>query len=319
MAPVHFADAHIDWPGQGGWGSSQQLEGLRILRGAVRVFFCEPQDVDGSRAFHTNWRVHLAEICKLRDAAATHARANSIAIATTWCVEGFESVHTTAEAKEFLDILSRDFGVTAVIPIYHPGNPLGGCSKESGVGLTALGTEVIRMMFAMDIAVDFAHMSHKSMRDVLVLADIWAREHEGEYPRICYSHGGIAHNQLTDPLIMDGNSERCINPKLAQEIINRKGIVCLSGSRPFYPDLALFIEHVESLVHENSDNHLHVGIGMDYGGILDEWRFDGCTTIAEAHQTIAQALINQLGTEEADVIRQICGTNVLRFYRIETD
>lgn len=318
MAHIHFADAHVDWPGQGGWGSSQQLEGLGRLFGAVRVFFCEPQAVDGGRAFHTEWRVHLAEIVRLRDAAANHACANSVTIATTWCVEGFESVTTALEAREFLDILSRDFGVTAVIPIYHPGNPLGGCSKESGVGLTALGAEVIRMMFVMDIAVDFAHMSHQSMRNVLVLADTWAREHGGKCPRICYSHGGMQHNQLTDPLIVNGNSERCITPELAQEIISRKGIVCLSGSRPFYPDIALFIEHITNLV-QCADSYLHVGIGMDYGGILDEWRFDGCATIADAHQTIYQALLDRLGAEEIDLIRQICGANVLRFYRIAAD
>ncbi len=316
MTHIHFADAHVDWPGQGGWGSSRQLEGLQLLHGAVRVFFCEPTTA-GNQGFHVSWRDHLAEIQKLRDAAMNHAHANNIAITTTWCVEGLESIHTIAEAKEFLGILSRDFGVTAVIPIYHPGNPLGGCSKESGIGLTELGADVIRMMFAMDIVVDFAHMSHQSMCDVLVLADTWAREHEGEYPRICYSHGGIVHDQLTDPLIVNSNSERCITAELAQKIINRKGIVCLSGSRPFYPNIGLFIKHIESLVYPDNGNNLRVGIGMDYGGILDEWRFDGCATIAEAHQTIGRALIDQLGAEEAGIIQQVCGTNVLRFYRIE--
>lgn len=98
---------------------------------------------------------------------------------------------------------------------------------------------------------------------------------------------------------------------LAREIIQLGGIVCLSPAKPFYERLdGPFIEHLVEL--GEASEWLQVGIGTDYGGILDEWRLPGCHTVADCFKTLIRSLLAH-GLEEWQ-IRRVVGENAQRFF-----
>lgn len=296
--PFLCYDAHIDHPGEGGWGSLEQLEGLAQLDGGIRVFFCEPNGT-----FHRSPIFHLGDIDRIWEEMEPGMPPQWQAGRDVWwVVEGMESLSFPWDLLHF----HKSFALRNIrggIPIYHIGNFLGGCSKEDA-GLTELGRSLMRVMMEHNLWVDLAHMSHQSMRDTLAIV--------GHY-NVCYSHGGIWHDGVTDPLILNGNTQRMLTLADAEALAQNWSLVCLSPAQPFYDSLApdsAFIAHIKRLGEVSAWRK--VGIGTDYGGILDRWRLPGCRTIAECFATVIQALL-AAGLEEWQV-RRVVGLNVRDFF-----
>lgn len=298
-----FFDAHLDQfgPQSGGWGSAEQLEGMDRLGGALRVLFCEregqyPEEVE----------THLSECRVIIDDLYPQQMPRHWVVPTNYKlhVEGLESPTTEAEVDFVLSALAT-YDVFGATPIYHTGNPLGGCSKESGIGLTDLGHYMLKRMVERGWWIDCAHMSHQSMWDTVQLMRPFPNR------MVCYTHGGIQHSEVNHPLIVNGNMERMLTEKEASAIIFLGGIVCLSPARPFYERLqGPFIDHIQMLGELSA--WTGVGIGTDYGGILDEWRLPGCRTVADTFESVANALL-QAGLAEWQV-RNVVGQNVQRFF-----
>lgn len=273
-----FFDAHLDQFGRqsGGWGSAEQLSGMDQLVGALRVFFCER---DGE--YPRSPQEHLEIVQLIRQELMPPAW--QLGHQFRYHIEGLESVRTSSEAVNTVAILTA-LGVRSSNPIYHAGNPLGGCSKEPGQGLTELGRVLLRCMLDNGWKIDLAHMSDRSMGEVIELACSTNMGH-----RICYTHGGIQHPGITHPLLRGGNIERCLTLDRAYDIVNVGGLVCLSPAHPFYQGLAgAFTQHVHML--GDFSKWCSVGIGTDYGGILDEWRFPGCANVAQCFEAVAAHL-----------------------------
>lgn len=300
----YFFDAHLDQfgPQSGGWGSPDQLAGMDHLNGALRVFFCER---DGE--VPANPAIHLFEAGEIRD------RLMPLHMPPRWesgvhfryHVEGMESGRDLQEYVGMIDTFAG-WGVRGSNPIYHKNNPLGGCSKESGVGLTTLGRQVLQDMRRRSWWLDLAHMSQKSVQQVL---ELWAQQ--GRKQRLCYTHGGIRHGEISDPVLTEGNLERCLDLDQALEVASSGGLVCLSPARPFYNRLdGPFLEHIKLL--GEASNWRGVGIGTDYGGILDEWRLPGCYTVASCFWTVEEFLLSQgLKPEQVGCIT---GLNACSFF-----
>lgn len=300
MGYIRFFDAHLDQfgPQSGGWGSAEQLGDMDMLSGALRVYFCErdgqaPQTVEDhlqeARQIDKLMRPYMPRRWKQGAAYRLH-------------VEGLESARTNEDVDRLVIAFSQ-LGVRGFTPIYHKDNPLGGCSKESSVGLTELGRHAIERhtWLGAESWVDLAHMSHASMAETLGM----------QHVRICYTHGAIQHKQITDAVLTNGNLERCLNMELAKRIIAREGIICLSPARPFYPGLdGPFFDHLVELGEESAWRG--VGIGTDYGGILDEWRFAECATVGRCFETVTEFLL-QRNLHEAKVTA-VVGRNVAEFF-----
>lgn len=299
-----FFDAHLDQfgPQSGGWGSPEQLEGMERLGGALRVFFCERE----ASAPNTP-DIHLAEAVNIRDnLMPPHMPARwEREVHFRYHVEGMESGRDLPEYEELIDTFAS-WGVNGSNPIYHRNNPLGGCSKESGVGLTTLGRQVLANMRWRSWWLDLAHMSQRSAQQVL---ELW--DQQGCVQRLCYTHGGIRHTEIADPVLTNGNLERSLDLDQARELVRSGGLVCLSPAKPFYNRLeGPFLEHIKLL--GEASNWDGLGIGTDYGGILDEWRLPGCRTVADCFQTVTDFLLSN-GLTEVQV-SNVVGLNAQRFF-----
>ncbi|MCA9375756.1 MAG: membrane dipeptidase [Candidatus Doudnabacteria bacterium] len=308
-------DAHLDQhdptggDATGGWGSNEQLQDMGLLEGALRVFFCETLQSDGeTRSTPPGPDEHLVEVGRIRDTfmppfvpddwrRGVHFR---------YHVEGMESCDRLDDAKWLIDRL-HEMGVRGFNPIYHPDNPLGGCSKESGKGLTELGRRVFTYAWAKGWWVDTAHMSDTSIAETLTL-----RGDRRDW-KLCYTHGGIQHDGIDHSALVNGNIERCLTMDRALEIVRAGGLVCLSPAKPFYPGFGgVFVDHVRALLAETRMHWCGVGIGTDYGGILDDWRFDGCETVGRLFEQLIVALLGA-GLTELQV-RRVVGANAGIFF-----
>lgn len=304
-------DAHLDQfgPQSGGFGSAEQLAGLHLLGGAIRSIFCERDDEPPISASD-----HLLEAHRIREELMPshmpfgwHGESR-----VYYHLEGFESVRSQQNAHWLISELANAIGVRGFTPIYHRNNPLGGCGKESGKGLTKFGRYVLSYAWSQhNWWVDVAHMSDVSICDTLSLREeidnhIWT-------PRLAYTHGGIRNIEICDPVIVGGNEERCLGMNRALEIVKAGGLVCLSPVRPFYQRLhGPFVNDIRML-GQASDWRL-VGIGTDYGGVHDKWRFPRCETVAKLFEAVIVALLKE-GLEEWQV-RRVVGENVARFFRL---
>lgn len=301
---VEWYDAHIDHPGQGGYGSDEQLSDLRLLDGGVRVFFCEEEGRPPATV-----QDHLRAVDLLRGPiAATTPMAWIWGSRKNFCVEGMEGVHDIRGVIRMIAGLQAR-GVRAGIPLYHPGSSLGGCSKEPDEGLTRMGRMLVSQMMRQDWVVDIAHMSHASAWETLAMV--------GDTSSLAYSHGGIQHADITDPALTNGNIERCLSWELAQEVIRLGGLVALSPCRPFYNSMDDFLEHLiglaESSVGPEGDSGWgYVGIGTDYGGIFDHWRLPGCHTIGNTFAQVQAGLLRS-GVHPRDIALAM-GQNVKIIY-----
>ncbi|MCW1930071.1 MAG: membrane dipeptidase [Candidatus Kerfeldbacteria bacterium] len=281
LVSAHAFDAHLDYPGQGGWGSAEQLVNADKLKGALRVFFCEE---DGHAP--SNVDEHLREIARLDPLLAGNAPGRK----DPRHIEGCESVRSEDEICRVLDeALKR--GIVSVGPIYHRDNPLGGCSKESGIGLTHLGVRFLSTATFHNLRIDLAHMSAASMDHVLRV--VWLPPAPNKSP-ISYTHGGVWHDGVTHPLIVKGNRERCLLMECAKQIIDMGGFVGLSPCAPFYDEPSVFFDHLLEL-HSFVPR---VGIGTDYGGILDEWCWPGCETVFDLFCYVTHELFKRGLTEQ---------------------
>lgn len=293
LVSAHAFDAHLDYPGQGGWGSEEQLVDADKLRGALRVFFCE---VDGKAP--STLDEHLHELERL-DPLLT---ANAPGRLDPRHIEGCESVRSEESVYRFLQ-RAKECGVISVGPIYHKGNALGGCSKESGEGLTQLGKHFLSIAMKRRFFIDFAHMSEASIR-----ASVEAAYYYNWYGRLAYTHGGIWHEGVTHPLIANGNQERCLSLETAKDVVHAGGMVCLSPCKPFYDEPEIFFEHIIEFGQLNFFER--VGVGTDYGGILDEWRWPGCETVFDLFCFVTHKLLER-GVSEQQVAG-IIGDNFRR-------
>jgi microsomal dipeptidase-like Zn-dependent dipeptidase len=203
---------------------------------------------------------------------------------------------------------SKQHGVVSVGPIYHKGNPLGGCSKERGAALTQLGVSFIDKAFGAGMLVDVAHMSDASInRTVCRFSYKLQRGGHALMKRgFAYTHGGVWHDGVTHPLIADGNRNRCLSKDRARQILVTGGFVGLSPCAPFYDDPSVFFDHLLEL-HAFVPR---VGIGTDYGGILDEWRWPQCETVLDLFCFVADGLLKR-GLNEQQVAG-IIGDNFRR-------
>lgn len=292
LVSAHAFDAHLDYPGQGGWGSEEQLIGADKLSGALRVFFCE----DASGNAPSTLDEHLREIERLDPLLAQNAPGR----VDPRHIEGCESVHSEADIYRLIEA-AKQRGVISIGPIYHRDNPFGGCSKESGKGLTQLGRRFLSAAAFQKLHIDLAHMSDKSMDQVFSVAWVYPEGYG-------YTHGGVWHDGVTHPLIADGNRERCLSRERALSIISRGGFVGLSPCKPFYDDPSTFFDHV--LQFATMCDWKKVGVGTDYGGILDEWRWPQCETVFDLFCFVAEGL--RLRGISEEIIANIIGDNFRR-------
>lgn len=314
MNRLFFFDAHLDQfgPQSGGWGSPQQLHAMHRLGGALRVLFCETTSGTGEaheliRNAPTDPIRHLSEAEVIKKNIMPRSMPNDWKAGQNFSyhVEGLESASNVDQARDLIKSFHH-MGVRGVTPIYHEGNPLGGCSKEPGKGLTPFGFEVLQLIAQRDWWLDLAHMSQHSIADALK----WHIE-QACRPKVCYTHGGLRHRDISHPALVNGNTERLIDSAQAVWLVENGSLVCLSPARPFYKRLdGPFLEHINML--GEASNWQGVGIGTDYGGILDEWRFPECATVADCFRTVAQFLLDS-GLQEWQV-RNVVGLNAARFF-----
>lgn len=308
-----FFDAHLDQfgPQSGGWGSAEQLSGMDRLSGALRVFFCERDGL-----YPRTPQEHLAIIQNIREELMPPHMPQTWHLGREfrYHIEGLESVRTPSEAELMVATLTA-LGVRSANPIYHSGNPLGGCSREPGRGLTKLGCTLITHMLENGWKIDLAHMSDCAMEETIRLACSMRVDGRSASHQICYTHGGIQHKGITNPVLANGNIERCLTLQRAEDIIDQGGIVCLSPANPFYTGLnSAFTEHVRILGDKSAWRG--IGIGTDYGGILDEWRFPGCMTVAQCFEMVARHLSSTgLSSEQ---VAAVVGVNARHFFDLAT-
>lgn len=294
-------DAHLDQFGDqsGGWGSEEQLGEMWVLSGALRVLFCERNGVAP-----TTLQDHLWEADRIRTVHHPSYMPSQWRLGREYWlhVEGLECISDQVDVLKGLSTF-HEWGVRGSNPIYHRDNPLGGCSKESGVGLTEFGRTFLQGMWALGWWIDLAHMSEQSISEVLAMMK--------RLGKLCYTHGGVRHSAISDPILTVGNIERSISMEQALVVVQSGGLVCISPCRPFYNGLDnTFLEHIRTLGEASDWNG--VGIGTDYGGILDSWRFDGCLTVADCFRAVTTFLLDSGLTEQQ--VRRVIGLNARRFF-----
>lgn len=291
LVATHAFDAHLDFPGQGGWGSVEQLQKTHRIGGALRVYFCErdgkaPETVDEQ----------MAEMRGLDPLLAIAAPSRQ----DPRHIEGCESVRGVDDLYNFFEQITN-IDIKSVGPIYHANNQLGGSSREPGVGLTDLGKKFVNLAWGKKMNIDLAHMSHQSMQDVFRMASFSPSP-------IYYTHGGVQHDGITHSLLLNGNMERSLSPELAEVLVSKGRFIGLSPCVPFYNTPETFFEHMMWLGEESCWEH--VGIGTDYGGILDQWRWPGCETVFDLFCFVTHELLKRGLTEQQ--VAGIIGDNFRR-------
>lgn len=170
-------------------------------------------------------------------------------------------------------------------------NALGGSLHgQSQAGLTAFGFEAVREMWRLNIAVDLAHASEQTSRDVLAMP---------EQGPVFISHGGVRDN-------CTASQQRNLPDDLLLGLAERGGVVGIGYFEGAICDItpegvADAILSAIKLMGVDA-----VALGSDYDG-----------TVATAFDTSQLAVItHQLldaGVSEAD-IRAVMGQNVRRFF-----
>lgn len=171
-------------------------------------------------------------------------------------------------------------------------NELGGSLHgQSQAGLTEFGFEAVRDMWRLNIAVDLAHASEQTSRDVLSMP---------ERGPVFISHGGV-RDECT------ASQQRNLPDDLLVDIASRGGIVGIGYFEGAICDIApdgvarAIIAAIDLMGVDA------VALGSDYDG-----------TVAVAFDTSEIAVITHellvAGLSEAD-IRAVMGLNALRFFK----
>lgn len=170
-------------------------------------------------------------------------------------------------------------------------NELGGSLHgQSQAGLTEFGFDAVREMWRLNIAVDLAHASEQTSRDVLAMA---------EAGPVFISHGGVRDDCTV-------SQQRNLPDDVLTQIAQRGGIVGIGYFEGAICDISP--EGIASAIVSAIDlmGVEAVALGSDYDG-----------TVAVAFDTSQLAVIThellKAGLSEAD-IRAVMGQNSLRFF-----
>lgn len=198
---------------------------------------------------------------------------------------GIEGAHALDGKIENIDVLF-DAGFRMMSPSHFFDNDIGGSAHgvEKG-GLTEKGKEMIRRMEQKKMLVDVAHISERSLEDVLRIAT----------KPVVVSHTGVRGTC---------DNQRNLSDEQLKTIAKTGGIVgigfwdtavCGEDAK----SIARAIRHAANVIGAN-----HVALGSDFDGSV-KVPFD---TSGEA--LITEALLNENFTEEE--IAQIMGENIVR-------
>lgn len=198
---------------------------------------------------------------------------------------GIEGAHALDGKVENIDVLF-DAGFRMMSPAHFFDNDISGSAHgvEKG-GLTEKGKEMIRRMEQKKMLVDVAHVSEKSLDDVLKIAA----------KPVVVSHTGVRGTC---------DNQRNLSDEQLKAIAETGGIVgigfwdtavCGEDAR----SIAKAIRHAANIIGAN-----HVALGSDFDGSV-KVPFD---TSGEA--LITEALLNENFTEEE--IAKIMGENIVR-------
>ncbi|MFT4234398.1 MAG: membrane dipeptidase [Microbacterium sp.] len=145
-------------------------------------------------------------------------------------------------------------GVRTMLTTYNAGNAAGsGCMDAVDEGLTAYGMQIVREMNAVGMVVDAAHVSARSMADMLDIS---------EAP-VIVSH--TAARSLHD-------ARRCITDAQARAIGGSGGVIGVCGIGIFLGEnegtVNAMVRHIEHFA--DTVGVAHVGIGSDFSFDIDE-------------------------------------------------
>lgn len=170
-------------------------------------------------------------------------------INTVLSIEGAEAIEGS------LSVLNnyKRMGVSSMSLTWNENNEFAGAAEGHGnKGLTSFGKEVVRHMNEINVAVDIAHLSDRSIEDVLKLSN-----------RPVYA----SHSNCRAIF----NTKRSLPDEYIKEIALKGGLVCIN----FYPK-QLLKKYMEASIEDIAAHIIHVvkiagikacGIGSDFDGM----------------------------------------------------
>ncbi|KAK2610194.1 hypothetical protein N8I77_003645 [Diaporthe amygdali] len=213
---------------------------------------------------------------------------------------GAEGLHQTGSSIAVIRQL-YDLGVRYITLTHNCDNPYATAAStvtatgQDG-GLTEFGRAAIREMNRLGLMADLAHVSHKTMRDVLDIT---------EAPVIfshstCYELAKVYRNAPDDVLTRLKDNGGVIMIMFVTYFLNQ--------DLPEAANIETVVDHIMHVVEVAGWDH--VGIGGDFDGTTDV--ADGVNSVAD-YPKLIQAVMKRGATDEQ--IRKLVGENILRAWK----
>ncbi|MFN5309942.1 MAG: dipeptidase [Candidatus Kapaibacterium sp.] len=197
-----------------------------------------------------------------------------------------------------------------------PSNLLG-YSYQSSLGLTSIGTEVVKKALELGIIIDLMHTNRTTRREVYRITREYNSQHEKQRP-IVFSHTGIWD------LYRDGSKSRTTDYEYMPDkedikaVIDTKGVFGIilmnywlvgeeEANIPFIPDngIPTVIETIQC-IYTLTGSYDNIAIGTDFDGFTD---VPDDLNDASKLSTLSTAIESEFGTQVAE---QIFYKNALR-------
>ncbi|KKY18161.1 putative dipeptidase 1 [Phaeomoniella chlamydospora] len=210
---------------------------------------------------------------------------------------GAEGMHQTGSSIAVIRQL-WDLGVRYITITHNCDNPYATAAStvtETGKdgGLTDFGAAAIREMNRLGMMVDLAHVSHRSMRDILDIA----RSPVIFSHSSCYALAQNYRNSPDDVLAMLKSNGGVIMVMFVKRFLN--------AENPDAANLETAVDHIMHVVEVAGWDH--VGIGADFDGTMT--LANGINSVAD-YPKLIEAVMRRGATDEQ--IRKLAGENILR-------
>jgi membrane dipeptidase len=180
----------------------------------------------------------------------------------------------------------------------------GGYEGREGGGLSQFGLAVVKEMNRLGMVIDLAHLTPKSMLDILQVS---------EQP-VIHSHGGVRAIHPTHP--------RTLDDAILEKIAANGGLFCVTtvpqalAADPEQATLETFLDAIDHAVKVMGVNHVGLGADFDVYQSHLPYAIGGWTKgleEADRWQEVTAGLVRRGHAQES--VRKIMGENLLRVYQ----